>query len=139
MGLTCENENYEEHAWFYRQPTDFTVLSTKRGRNCCSCLRFITVRQPVLAFTCKRPSRSEFEFKFYGYKEEAVPMATRYMCEKCGDLALNLNELGYCTPPGEDMRQLVKEYAEMQKPVENKDGESCDYSFFPIDNTPIPF
>lgn len=115
MSLTCEHESDGDADWFYTQPEDFSILSIKRSRRCCSCGERIAVGSLVLKFYCNRPPKNEIEERIYGDDYEAVPMPTRYMCEPCGDLALNLKELGYCTPPGDDMRETVKEYSELVK------------------------
>lgn len=54
----------------------------------------------------------KIEISIYGEDGE-VPMASWYMCERCGDLFFSLNELGYCIDIREDMRDLVREYAAM--------------------------
>lgn len=113
MTLTCQ-DNYDGDAdWFYTEPRDFTILDTKRGRKCCSCGEPIKVGAMVLKFFCHRPAKNEIEERIYGEDHDAVCMPTMYMCEPCGDLALNLKEIGYCIPPGDDMRETIKEYAEM--------------------------
>lgn len=114
MSLTCNFDDGDgDYAWCYTQPDDFTTLTTKRSRKCCSCGGHIAVGEQVLRYYCNRPPANDIEMRIYGDDAEAVPLATKYMCESCGDLALNLKELGYCTPPDEDMRELVKEYAQL--------------------------
>lgn len=111
MSLTCEMDFDGDCDWYYTTPSDFIALDTKRGRKCCSCGKHIKVGEQVLRFYRTRNPNNDIEERIYG---DEVPMTTLYMCEDCGDLALNLNELGYCTPPGDDMRDLVKEYAEQR-------------------------
>lgn len=111
MSLTCDRDaDYGDYSWYYDVPNDFTRLDTKRGRRCCSCNAPIKVGDTVLKHYCWRPPENDIEERIYG---DEVPKATRYMCEDCGDLAMNLRGAGYCAPPGDDMRGLVKEYAEM--------------------------
>jgi len=110
--LTCNMDADGDYDWYYDQPDDFTALDTKRSRKCCSCGERIAVGEQVLRFFCHHPVRNDIEERIYG---DEVPMASRYMCEPCGDLALNLAELGYCTPPGDDMRKLVWQYSHMVK------------------------
>ena len=116
MSLTCENDgDGDDAAWYYTTPHDFTILETKRGRRCCSCGEPIKVGAMILKFYCYRPANNEIEERIYGDDYDAVSLPTKYMCEPCGDLALNLQEMGYCTPPGDDMRETVKEYADMAR------------------------
>lgn len=111
MSLTCNMDGDGDFDWYYDQPDDFIALDTKRGRKCCSCGTHIKVGSQVLRYWCHRPPDNDIEERIYG---DEVPMTTRYMCEPCGDLSLNLVELGYCAPPDDDMRKLVAEYAEQQ-------------------------
>ena len=55
------------------------------------------------------------EEKIYGefQGDNGVPLAPKYLCERCADLLFSLTELGYCERPWEDQRELVREYAEM--------------------------
>jgi len=110
MSLTCNYDYYDggDYAWYYEQPDDFIVLDTKRSRKCCSCGGRIKVGEMTLRYYRHRLPACDIEERIYG---DEVAMTTQYMCESCGDLALNLKELGYCTPPGDDMRELIKEYA----------------------------
>jgi len=42
-----------------------------------------------------------------------IYLADVYLCETCADLFFSLQDLGFsCVLPDEDMRELVKEYAE---------------------------
>lgn len=54
------------------------------------------------------------EEKIYGCQGE-VPLATWYMCERCGGLFMALEELGFCVDVGDNMIALAKEYGEMQR------------------------
>ena len=114
MSLTCERDGGDECEWYYHQPKDFSTLNTKRSRKCCSCGTKIKPSAPVLPFDRFRPAASDVEERIHGGE---VPLATMYMCEKCGDQAMNLNELGYATPPGENMFDLLAQYVELQKGV----------------------
>lgn len=115
MSLMCDMDGDGDYDWYYETADDFAPLATKRSRKCCSCGGVIKVGELSLKHTCSRPPKYDIEERIYGDDSMAVPMASRYMCEACGDLSMNLRELGYCAPPGDDMRELVKEYAEMMK------------------------
>lgn len=111
MSLTCDHDaDYGDYSWFYFTPDDFTQLATKRGRRCSSCGSLIKVGETVLSHQCFRHPQSDIEERIHG---DEVPMATKHLCESCGDLAMNLRDLGYCVSPDDDVRELVKEYAEM--------------------------
>jgi hypothetical protein len=110
MSLTCEVNFDGDCEWYYDPPKDFTTLDTKISRKCCSCGCHIKVGSLVLKYRRWHSPRAAVQERIFG---DEVPMSNKYMCKACGDLALNLNELGYCTPPGEDMRELVKEYSQL--------------------------
>jgi hypothetical protein len=112
MPLSCYCD--DDGDWWHIPPNDYSVLDTKRCRKCASCGERIPVGATVLKMDCYRsPSDSMgIEESIYG---DEVPMAPKYLCERCGDLYLSLAELGYCLNLGEDMRELVRDYAEMQR------------------------
>lgn len=111
MTLSCSCS--DDYDWYYTPPDDYSVLGTKRCRKCMSCKDRIPVGATVLRMTCfyyaSYPSIKE---KIYGEGAE-VPLPDKYLCERCGDLYLSLSELGFCINLGDDMRDLVKEYAEV--------------------------
>ena len=113
MPLSCYCD--DDGDWFHEPPDDFSTLDTKRCRKCASCRGRIPVGALVLEMRCWRyPNYDSIKEKNYGEGSE-VPMPYRYLCERCGDLYLSLTELGFCINLGEDMRELVRDYAAMQK------------------------
>ena len=59
---------------------------------------------------------TDIELSIYGEDGE-IPLAPFYFCEICADLYFSLFELGFeCLGPGEDMREMVKEYAVVYGP-----------------------
>jgi hypothetical protein len=55
---------------------------------------------------------SDIEVRIYGEDGE-IPLASSYLCERCADLYLSLDDLGYCGQPWENQLELVSEYAEL--------------------------
>ena len=111
LSCSCDNEDWEPGTKLWFEPREYTVLATKRSRKCCSC--GATVRPGETAAEVRRGKvpDCDIEVRIYG-DEETVPLASRYLCEVCADLAFSLGELGYCSQPFEDQRELVEEYAE---------------------------
>lgn len=114
MGLMCECDT----DW-YPVPGDwmwsggsgaYVPLTTKRRKRCCSCKDLIDVGALTIEHPRARVPDTDIEIKIYGDDGE-IPIASDWMCERCGDLYLSLDELGYCVNPRDDMRELVKEYA----------------------------
>lgn len=111
MSLTCAMD-CDDAEWYYEQASDFAPLNTKRSRKCCSCGCRIAVGEDALKHACWRRPENDIEERIYG---DEVPLATKYMCESCGGIAITLSELGYNAPPGEDMRKLAREYREQRE------------------------
>lgn len=114
MPLSCYCDG--DGDWFHEPPDDYSVLDTKRCRKCASCRERIPVGALVLKMRCWRYYKDEIEHRIHGYCDDAeIEMPYRYLCERCGDLYLSLDELGFCLNLGEDMRELVRDYADMQR------------------------
>ncbi len=113
MGLSCEYHDYDGDGWAYWPPTDESTLETKRSRRCCSCNDLVKPGSVVVIFPRFRSPNHCVEEEIYG---DEVPLATWYMCEKCGDMYWSLSELGFCIMLGEEMRELTREYAEVYGP-----------------------
>ena len=109
MSLSCSC-NYVDGDWWYEGPDDFTTLTTKRRKRCCSCKELIDVESECVRFDRYRDPNSEIEENIYG---TSVYMAAWYMCETCGEIYCNLTELGYCIYLGDSMTESLKEYHEM--------------------------
>lgn len=109
--LSCDcdyNGDYDE--WWF-QPQDFTMLNTKRGRRCWSCKEIIKPGSTCLEFERERIANTEIEERIWG--NGPVSIASKYHCERCGEIFLNLSELGYCIYPQHDMESYLKEYQRM--------------------------
>ena len=110
MPLVCEcSDDYDR---YYRQPADFSVLATKRRKRCISCRVLIDIGSVVLYFERVRVTLSEIEERIYGEDAE-IDLAAQYHCESCGDLFYSLADLGFCVDIEENMRDLVREYADV--------------------------
>ena len=111
LSCTCFEWDGEGFAWY--APNDFTRLHVARRKRCCSCNKLIDLDSEVLKFNRIRYPISDVEEKIYGEDGE-IPMAPWYMCEGCGEIFLNLDELGYCIDIELDsMPELLKDYHEM--------------------------
>lgn len=111
MSLSCYcGDDYD---WYYMPADNYAPLKTKRSRKCCSCGERINVGDLAMRFERFRyAGYGTVEANIYGEGGE-VWMVPRYMCERCADLYWSLEELGYCINLGDDIRELVREYAEM--------------------------
>ena len=111
MPLTCSCDwDYGDYTWFYEPPEDYTVLATKRSRKC-SCGTRIVVGDLCTKFRRWRHPKYDVEDRIYGDDGE-IPLAPRFLCERCSDLYWSFSELGFeCVGPDEIMPELVREYA----------------------------
>ena len=112
LSCSCDNEDWEPGMELWFDPREYTVLATKRCRSCCSCSATIRVGATCAEVRRGKVPETEIEVRIYGDDDATVPLASRYLCESCADLAFSLEELGYCSQPFEDQRELVKEYVE---------------------------
>jgi len=107
LSCTC-GDQYE---WYYIPPDDFGQLSNRKRRpRCVSCNALIDMGADCLEFESYREPRSYYEECRFGSE---VPMASRYLCESCGEIFLNLSSLGYCIALGDCMKDLLKDYWEL--------------------------
>ena len=85
-------------------PKNFTVFGGfKRRKRCCSCKTLIDFGAECLKF---------FRIKWNEYGNE-VDLSSWFMCEKCGEIFLNLDDLGYCIYLGDNMKETLREYWEI--------------------------
>ena len=110
--LSCSC-SYDDHLdgdnWQYFIPDDFKKLKTIRRRRCSSCKELINIGSDCLEFSRIRSPKTDIEEMIIG---DEIPMASWWMCEKCGEQFLNLNELGYCINLEDNMFDLLQEYHE---------------------------
>ena len=124
MSLSCVCEFDDGCDWYWHGPDDYQFLSTKRSRKCNSCGGKISVGDLCAEFPRTRYARTSVEEAIYGEGDpEAVALASYWQCETCADLWFSLDELGFhCVAPNEDMREMVRQYAEMVQHKDNMDG-----------------
>lgn len=95
---------------------DFETLQTSKRKRCLSCKELINLGSFVVKFNISKVPEHEIEINIYG-EDGLMPLADRYLCEKCGEIYLNLISLGFeCVWPGEDMLELLAEYQRTYQP-----------------------
>ena len=116
MPLSCSCDYDDDYAWYAWPPNNYTTMQkrTRRAR-CSSCGSLIEHGATVAEFTRTRGPRCDYEVYRFGEDCEAITLASWYLCETCADLYFSLDELGYkCILPGENIRDLVREYAALR-------------------------
>lgn len=92
----------------------FRPLWTKRSRKCKSCGGKINVGEQCVEFERYRACKYDIELRIYD-ETEGVPLASWFLCEECGEINANLNDLGYCVQPNDNMHDLLAEYRELHR------------------------
>lgn len=111
--LTCSCDR-DEWDWYYEQPTGVAPLTTKRARRCKSCADRIAVGDDCMEFQRWRFPLWEIERRIRGEDGE-VPLPTWYLCDRCSGLFESLDGLGFCQLLDQDLREVAREYANMQR------------------------
>ena len=112
MGLSCDSDG-GDYDWYWTSNFQYYPLLTKRSRKCCSCKERIAVGEESMIFRRYRDPRNYIEERIY---DDEVPMAKWYLCETCGDLAISLQELGFCFTlgGGESLKKQISDYRQAE-------------------------
>ncbi len=110
LSCSCPDWEGEPGTWAFYKPVDFSIFNEKRRKRCSSCNELIDIGSNCLTFPRVRSAYTEIEERISG---EEILMAPLFMCEKCGEIYLNLAEAGYCLIPTDEMTEALKEYWEL--------------------------
>ena len=124
MTLSCSCEyDWEPEIgdWIYRfeNIVDFEPLQTSKRKRCCSCKELINIGSLCTEYPRARYPHNEIEARIVGAdwdlnEEPPIDIASHYHCEKCGEIWLNLTDIGYeCLAPNDNMAKALKEYHEI--------------------------
>ena len=121
--ISCDCDFYEEPGpgqWYYTGNLllTFEPLKSTKQKRCCSCDKLISIGDICLVFIRHRYPHTEIEARITGTdwglnEEPPIKIANQYHCEICGEIYLNLSNLGYCIFPAENMGAVLKEYHEL--------------------------
>ena len=111
--LACDCDYGDDAEWWYDDTAEVVPLATKRMRRCCSCKDRIAVGDECAAITrWRNPGEDSIAYRIFGDEE---PLPTWYLCDRCAGLYESLDGLGFCNLLGQDMREVCREYAQMQR------------------------
>jgi hypothetical protein len=124
MSLSCScdyDQDFEPGDFIYHfpDPFDFIPFTAYRRKRCCSCGELINIGDPCIKYSRYRYPNDRIEslIKTGAELEDSlcdeptIKIADHYHCERCGEIFLNLTDIGYeCLNPAEDMRESLKEY-----------------------------
>ena len=107
MTLSCGCDDWGDDAAWYWNGERFEALVGKRSVRCKACKTLIKPGIECWHLDRFREPRTDFEERIYG---DEVPLASRYLCERCGGIYLSLEDLGFCLNPDENMDAQLAEY-----------------------------
>lgn len=121
MGLTCADyADGGDGEWWFESNFNLYPLNTKRDRKCCSCGGHIKVGEQCAIVHRSRSPKNDIEERIYS---DMVPMATWYLCETCDDLAVSLDELGFCFSLGDEpIADQIKEYRKAEREAKEREA-----------------
>lgn len=120
MPLTCDFDDYYRADEYAEPDLDFSQMPLDTTGLCSSCQKELAPGDIALKHTCWRYPTDEEVDQYYdedqegGYDEEAqVPLPDKYLCERCGEIRMNLEALEYAICIEDDMQSLLHEYQQM--------------------------
>lgn len=102
IDCACNVDDYDDAEWYWTSDKKKKPLVTKRGRRCCSCNSVIKPQEQTIELD---------RFKYDEYGNE-VWLASYWHCEKCADLQLFIDGMGWCFSIGDN---LIKELERAEK------------------------
>lgn len=84
--------------------------------------RFVTCRTPRKSTCCGKDLKAGdgmYIVSFYDFLF-MVPESPGYICEPCGDMALNLKDLGYCFTYCQDIVKQWRDYLNKEKEINRR-------------------
>lgn len=112
MGLTCGCDfDYEPGMKVAYTPDNYEEFNGKRRQRCISCNELISIGDTAARVKRFRVPEHDVEINIYGDDGE-IPIADKWMCERCADICFSLDDLGYCVNPHDNMMELLDEYAD---------------------------
>ncbi len=113
MALSCSCD-YEPEPGMkcWQAGEDFSRMPLlSRRKRCCSCNKLLEPSSTVVEIERNKIPETDVEVRIYGENGE-IPLASWYLCEKCGEIYLTLADIGYeCIYPPSTLA-AQKEYWE---------------------------
>ena len=111
LSCHCDWEPEDPGDWWYAwRDDDFRSYKGKRRKRCCSCKKLINIGDDCLLFARVRMPYTDIEERISG---DEIPMPPYFLCESCGEIYLNLADIGYCLDIQQPMEDHLAEYHEM--------------------------
>ena len=108
MGLSCTCGEWDGDGICFIPPSDYSRMQwSSRRKRCRSCGKIIGQGCVVGKFHLFRSPQTDIEERIHG---EEVYLSPIFLCENCIDIFFNLDELGFCVSPFDNMNNLMDEY-----------------------------
>lgn len=134
LSCSCDFDGWEPEPgdWEldHNKHIDFEPFKRWISKRCISCNDLISMGDFCLEFTRLRHPYSEIEARCNGvdwdsFEEPVIKIPPVYQCEKCGEIYLNLDSVGFkCIWPGENMPEMLKEFQNTYKPLRLSNSEN---------------
>ena len=127
LSCSCDWDNDQDpgnwhYCLYYLDSYKFRPLETNRRVRCCSCRALIDIgalcvrhrrhRYPWDEIESRIKCRCDLEDVFCD--PPTISIANHYQCERCGEIWLNLQSLGFeCLSPNENMADALAEYHDL--------------------------
>jgi len=119
--MQCECVEYDPifHQFYVKDHPAEHVYEKIRRTRCRSCKKVIKKDDLCYVSARYRVPKNDIEERIYGSE---IRLADWYLCEGCGDIYLNLTDIGYCIDIGKNMKNELAEYWKITgfKPLEVK-------------------
>jgi len=119
LSCECDEDWYPEPGDQGISKIEYSTLQTSKRQRCWSCERLIEIGADVLVFSRYKVPYTDVEIKIYGDDGE-IDLANKYHCERCGDIYLSLEELGFCVYPEDNQFELLDDYHKHYSPQAQK-------------------
>jgi len=112
MSLSCGCGDYDGADWWWFHPEDFSTFKRQRGARCNSCGTLVRRGDECVEVHCWRRPKGWVEERIHG-EDGGIPMGSKFMCSKCGEILLNLLAYEYCITLGDNMEECLREHWEI--------------------------
>ena len=109
MSLSCTCD-YDYADYYIAAEDDFELFKSSRRKRCLSCKKLINNKTFVLRLHEWRAPFTDMEERFHG---DQVYLADKFLCETCGEIYLNLTDIGLCVDFSQTMQENLRDYHDM--------------------------
>lgn len=127
-GVNCSCGDWDGEGVGFHESEDYInfqgIGKHNQRKRCCSCKDLISIGDTCIEFKRFRYPDQDNEIECNIYPDDyEIPLATWFMCEKCGDTYCALISMGHCFGIDSNMQEELKEYRwDREEDLEMKEG-----------------